>query len=390
MKTLKTKYLVLILLLFATHLTCQARWHKGFINLDFQQDKEGAPISWYQNPCYEGHPPQYHFGVDPNGHNGAKAIWIANDSVNDTFGAASLNIMAGYEGKEIKFSGYVKTENVEDGSFGLWMRLDPFQGFDNMSDRFLKGDNDWTYCEITLPYRAESVKLIVVGGLMNGKGKMWFSDLKLTIDGKDIRDLKRQSIWVEDMVSWPVTLFWLSLFLLLCLIVVFVLFLINRKKRKALELQMLQRLEIRENNVEKREQELERKTSFEEKMATFENSEIYKSIKAQVASVNCSTGKLSASAKPLLKERDCVALVKEVNKDFDDFTLRLSRDYASLSAKDIRFICLVLMDLNVVEIATLLGQTYSGPSKRSASLKRAFGLDEAQLKPFLMDYLKKN
>ena len=135
---------------------------------------------------------------------------------------------------------------------------------------------------------------------------------------------------------------------------------------------------------------MERKTSFEEKMAAFEHSEIYKSIKAQVASVNCSPGKLSATTKPLLKERDCVALVKEVNRDFDDFTLRLSRDYASLSAKDIRFICLVLMDLNVVEIATLLGQTYSGPSKRSASLKRAFGLDEAQLKPFLMDYLKKN
>lgn len=135
---------------------------------------------------------------------------------------------------------------------------------------------------------------------------------------------------------------------------------------------------------------MERKTSFEEKMAAFEHSEIYKSIKAQVASVNCSPGKLSATAKPLLKERDCVALVKEVNRDFDDFTLRLSRDYASLSAKDIRYICLVLMDLNVVEIATLLGQTYSGPSKRSASLKRTFGLDEAQLKRFLMDYLKKN
>lgn len=103
MKTLKTKYLVLVLLLLATHPVCQARWHKGFINLDFQQDKDGAPISWCQNPCYEGHPPQYHFGVDPNGHNGAKAIWITNDSVNGTFGAASLNIMAGYEARKLSF-----------------------------------------------------------------------------------------------------------------------------------------------------------------------------------------------------------------------------------------------------------------------------------------------
>ena len=87
-------------------------------------------------------------------------------------------------------SGYLKTENVADGYAGLWMRIDPSVAFDNMNNRGITGTTGWTKYEITLDMNAEKTKQIVIGGLLVGKGKIWIDDLKVSIDGKDIQDLK--------------------------------------------------------------------------------------------------------------------------------------------------------------------------------------------------------
>ena len=50
------------------------------------------------------------------------------------------------KGKNIEFTGKIKTRNVTGGYAGLWWRVDGKNGtlgFDNMSDRGLKGTNDW-------------------------------------------------------------------------------------------------------------------------------------------------------------------------------------------------------------------------------------------------------
>src|SRR5690606_38227186 len=36
----------------------------------------------------------------------------------------------------------------------------------------------------------EKTQQIVIGGILAGKGKMWVDDLKLTVDGKEFKDLK--------------------------------------------------------------------------------------------------------------------------------------------------------------------------------------------------------
>jgi C-terminal processing protease CtpA/Prc len=70
------------------------------------------------------------------------------------------------------------------------MRIDPSLGFDTMQNRGIVGTTDWTKYEITLPMNPNKTEKIVIGGLLEGKGKMWIDDLKVTIDGKEIQNVK--------------------------------------------------------------------------------------------------------------------------------------------------------------------------------------------------------
>ena len=70
------------------------------------------------------------------------------------------------------------------------MRIDPSIAFDNMNKKGIKGTTDWTKYEISLAMNPEKTKQIVIGGLLVGKGKMWLDNLNVSIDGKDIKDIK--------------------------------------------------------------------------------------------------------------------------------------------------------------------------------------------------------
>src|SRR5690606_24531796 len=83
----------------------------------------------------------------------------------------------------------IKTENV-DGFAGLWMRIDPQVAFNNMQQAGLKGTTEWTHYEFTLPMNPDKTEQTVVGGLLVGKGKVWFDSLSVTVDGRDIATLK--------------------------------------------------------------------------------------------------------------------------------------------------------------------------------------------------------
>ena len=116
---------------------------------------------------------------------GTNAVLISSDEESDAFKAIGFNIPSTYGGKKIKLSGYVKTENVTNQA-GLWMRIDPSVDFDNMRDRPIKGNTDWTKYEVELKLKPSKAKKIVVGGLLVGPGKMWIDNLEVTVDGKRI------------------------------------------------------------------------------------------------------------------------------------------------------------------------------------------------------------
>ena len=155
-------------------------------NLDFETIQNGSPELW-QHFKVDG----YRIGVDSIvKRSGNYSAMIESVGENPNFTAWSFVLPNNYKGKKITLSGYLKTEKVEGGFAGLWMRIDPGIGFNNMQEKGLSGTRKWEKYEITLDMDPENTDQIVIGGLLSGKGKIWMDDLSITIDGKDILKAK--------------------------------------------------------------------------------------------------------------------------------------------------------------------------------------------------------
>lgn len=85
-----------------------------------------------------------------------------------------------YAGKRMRFSGFVKTENVKEYC-GLWMRVDnraeDVLQFDNMNDRRIVGSTHWNHYAIVLDVPEESAT-ISIGVLLMGAGEVWLDSLR--------------------------------------------------------------------------------------------------------------------------------------------------------------------------------------------------------------------
>ena len=108
-------------------------------------------------------------------------------------------------GKTVRFSAWIKTENVVNGYAGLWWRVDgPGQGgdrsalaFDNSQVRFIDGKPDtrngtvrgatgttpWTHYEFELPVGITASN-INFGVLFSGSGTAWVDSMKVELDGE--------------------------------------------------------------------------------------------------------------------------------------------------------------------------------------------------------------
>jgi C-terminal processing protease CtpA/Prc len=181
--TMKKTFLTFLILLIGPTAFCQT---SEKFNFDFEIVDNGKPKDWNNFGSSN-----YAIAIDSiTTKNGNYSATIEFNEGNPDFKAWAFTIPANYAGKKITLSGYIKTENVTDGYAGLWMRIDPSIAFDNMNKNGVKGTTDWTKYEITLEMNPEKTKQIVIGGLLVGKGKMWLDNFNVSIDGKDIKDLK--------------------------------------------------------------------------------------------------------------------------------------------------------------------------------------------------------
>jgi erythromycin esterase-like protein len=88
-------------------------------------------------------------------------------------------------GKTIRFSGYIKTDNVSEYA-GFWWRADighQVGSFANLRAAAPKGTTDWKRYELELAVPANATA-IYFGPLLAGSGTAWFDDLQVEIDGK--------------------------------------------------------------------------------------------------------------------------------------------------------------------------------------------------------------
>ncbi|MBE2213214.1 MAG: erythromycin esterase family protein [Opitutaceae bacterium] len=88
-------------------------------------------------------------------------------------------------GRRIVFSGWMKTDDVR-GWAGLWWRADTAEkhsaAFDNMANRGPRGTTPWRRYEVALDI-PEDARNVNFGTLLSGRGRAWFDDLAVTIDG---------------------------------------------------------------------------------------------------------------------------------------------------------------------------------------------------------------
>lgn len=154
-------------------------------NFDFEKIENGFPAGWSKNNYLN-----YSVTSDSiNVKKGKYSTLIQFYDGQPDWETIKLELPHNYEGKKITVSCYMKTENVSEGYAGLWMRIDPMIGYTSMKDNNIKGTTDWTKYEITLDMDPSKTEKIVFGGLLIGKGKVWFDDLAVTIDGINIEDV---------------------------------------------------------------------------------------------------------------------------------------------------------------------------------------------------------
>jgi hypothetical protein len=136
-------------------------------------------------------PHDYEQGVDPEVlFNGKKSAYLRSKGLGpEGFGTLMQTFQArAYSGKRLRYSAYVKSEEVEKWA-GLWMRIDGPQvgmlGFDNMQNRPIKDTTDWQRYEIVLDIPKESTN-IAFGILLDGSGQVWLSDIQFAEVPNDI------------------------------------------------------------------------------------------------------------------------------------------------------------------------------------------------------------
>ncbi|SDT02334.1 transcriptional regulator, AraC family [Paenibacillaceae bacterium GAS479] len=144
--------------------------------------KNQLPPGWMLTGVY---PHQYEIGIDRTTVHRGKAsgyIQAGREADASGFGTMMQTFRAGrYQGKRVRLSAFVKTENVDQWC-GLWMRIDdnsenPLK-FDNMQDRPLTGTTDWNPYHIVLDVPG-SAEAIAFGLLLSGSGKAWVDGLRI-------------------------------------------------------------------------------------------------------------------------------------------------------------------------------------------------------------------
>jgi hypothetical protein len=152
-------------------------------NLGFEGGIEGWEL-------YGSKPQDYSIGSDNVVvHKGIASGYIKSIRRNATgFGTMMHSFNAGiYRGKRVRMTAYVKTEKISGWS-GLWMRVDgPGKQsiIDNMENRPITGDSEWTRYECVLEV-PEGSKAILFGILIEGNGKAWVDDFNFEIVGSGV------------------------------------------------------------------------------------------------------------------------------------------------------------------------------------------------------------
>jgi hypothetical protein len=186
------KTLLLLLLTSFSYFSLGQTSDKTDFNFGFEKisNKNGLPDNWFKwgmedfvlkTDTVEKHSGSVSVRIEPEG-----------TKAEGSFGCVAYSIPAIYSGNQIELRAYMKLQNVEDGQIGLMLRIDGENGglqFENLQEEDIHGTSDWTLYSVKLPL-PEEAKIIYIGAILNGTGKLWVDDFQLLIDGEDLSKAK--------------------------------------------------------------------------------------------------------------------------------------------------------------------------------------------------------
>lgn len=141
--------------------------------------------------------PDYEVIIDPNErHSGTRCSSLRSLVAKPkSFGNITQSFAPDeYFGHRLRMSAWVKTR-LTGGKAQLWLRVDTGEDwksnnvkpgkFDNMDDRPIKGDTDWTKYNLVVDISEENTA-IVFGLMLLGEGQIWLDDISFEKVGKDV------------------------------------------------------------------------------------------------------------------------------------------------------------------------------------------------------------
>jgi C-terminal processing protease CtpA/Prc len=171
------------------------------LNLSFDKTDSagriiGCSFQWDKNGYYT-------YKDDSVKVDGTNSIRIQNLTAETTgkFAPVTFSLPANFSAKKITLKGAIKTENVNNGYAGLWLRSDAGSyviDFGNLGENAPTGSTDWKYYSVTVKMDKDVTKL-VFGGLLAGGGKAWFDKFELFADDKPIDKVDWEALKTENI-----------------------------------------------------------------------------------------------------------------------------------------------------------------------------------------------
>ncbi len=177
-----------IFILFIISILCSEKnYAQRDLNLDFEiVARDGNfPVEWKSTGSHVGFLDEK---IKKHGVNSVRLQLTEGANSSESSYYSQTLILNDKQGKDIVFRGYIKTENI--GSAGLFLVTQTGTYFkletaivDKMDGRRFSGTNDWTPIILRTHFPADLYQ-IEFGAYIEGKGKVWIDDLKLTIDNQ--------------------------------------------------------------------------------------------------------------------------------------------------------------------------------------------------------------
>lgn len=158
------------------------------LNLGFERRIHRKPMGWYaggggrSEADLDGYLGECDSAIVKSGKYSLHLKYLKGDG----FGVGTNSIEVDrVRGKKIRYSGWIKTKNLE-GYAGLWWRVDgpnnEVLAFNNMRDSMVDGTRDWKHYSYELPVDKAATN-INFGVLMGGEGEAWYDGLSIDTNG---------------------------------------------------------------------------------------------------------------------------------------------------------------------------------------------------------------